>query len=356
MDVQKDWTKPLDNEPETFPGSLRGYRHFGYPFKSGSNATSVLCSVYSKYEYPVISQEEWWEATCGTSANPSTTSFHPVVPAKTCKCGFYLNYYPQTSFYDKEKEQTYPRGVVEASGYLVLSQKGFRAQKTRLVAISPLYMRFASYIAEKFPWVEIFETHEEMYEAFPQDDLTSLIGEEAVNRNLNPSLGEELKQVQPLSFMAAPYSGSPNLYNSTQYHSNWLKMVQSSMATPGRLMPGSTVWPLTVVTHCAPHLTFTGGCTSGMKVTCAPGADFIRVERHTMNYNPFDYSQMGNPYYLDPVGGRDFMQEVKITDLKVATIEVAMDGTTMLGLSFIYQNFRYDFNFVTGEADWRRTY
>lgn len=342
MVAQTEWTNEVV-QPETYPGVLRGYRHFSR-LSTNPGSPPKLISVHSSYEYSVIKEDEWWEAGCGTSDSARTSvPKHPVVPGKTCRCGFYINYYPKNSFYKEEDNDIYPRGVVEASGHLVLSTKGFRSQKMRLVALYPIFFSMAKYIEKNFPWVKLYDSAEEMYEEYPQSDLTSLIGEEPVTKNLNPSKSS-------VPFDTASVTTATN-YALSRY---------GTLAygyTPAPTTPGSTVMPIRHLMNLGQGLIYQGSLYDGTKLTIHPNYDHMRLERYDPNHNMFDYSQFGNPYYIGSYGRTpNFVHDVKLTDLNNCMIEVSADLHTMYQLVFDYKGIQYEWNFVKGECKWRKLY
>jgi len=216
MTDQKDWIKPIA-EPKTYPGTLRGYRHFK---NTAKNSEVRLQPINAAFDYPAIPEDEWWLSFCTKKIE------HEKVPDKDCTCGFYINYFPTESFYPSN-DWDLPRGVVEASGKIVLSKKGFRAEKMRLVALFTEYCRVWKYVSDSFPYVKIFFDKEEMYEAYPQDDLTALIGtdEERLKpepMSLSELVNQQLMHINPNSWatsLAVTYNTytapHTNLQNNT---------------------------------------------------------------------------------------------------------------------------------------------
>jgi hypothetical protein len=334
MAEQHEWTKPLEKEPESYPGVLRGYRHFG---KGVS-----LRSVHSDFDYSQITEDQWWESKCGTGKSWQPKEDHET-PASTCQCGFYVNYYPINSFYDKKADEVNPRGVVEASGRMVLGTKGFRAQKLRLIALTPISWGLGSYVQESFPWVKLYNNVEEMYEDFPQDDLTSLIGEDVVKKNLNPSLMEQLAS-QPLvdwSKYAGPqpqhtvwYDSNTNTYSQRyqngQYTQNYM------LSRYGRGING--IWEFRF--------------PNGVGLTYAPYQDYARIEL------PGHFS----PSYQDFVNSdptRIMPNPNKIIDLKLSQIQSTVTlnhNNELVKLELSDPYCIYIFDMVTGDSKVHRRY
>lgn len=176
MVQQSDWTVPLPEEPKSYPGTLRGYRDF-------LDLKDSLNSGQGTYTYLPIAKDQWWKAECNKKE-----AHDDEAPKKECTCGFYVNYYTTETFYPSYPNR--PRGVVEASGRIVLARKGFRAEKLRLVALCTPYAQMWKYIEGCMPHVDLFFDKEDMYDKYPQDDLTSLIGSEESRRKSTADISE----------------------------------------------------------------------------------------------------------------------------------------------------------------------
>ena len=178
MAEQSEWTKPIA-EPKSYPGMLRGYRNFRF-----DQDFLQLRAMTSEYEFKFNTEEEWWQAQCNPKGHkrPASMDYTHVSPDVNCTCGFYVNYFPNESFYTHSVSfytDVCVRGVVETSGKLILAERGFRAQKMKLIALSVPQSTFLGEL--KVPRCEIFTNNQEMYEAYPQEDLTDLIGPQKVN-------------------------------------------------------------------------------------------------------------------------------------------------------------------------------
>ena len=346
MEMQRDWTQPIAHEPETYPGSLRAYRHFGPP---GSNAT--LTAVHSSFTYPKVEEGEWWQAKCGTSDHLRKLDGKHKVPDKDCKCGFYLNYYPQNSFYDKSQNSTHPRGVVEASGHMVLGEKGFRAQKMRLVALTPITFALGAYVAEVFPWVKLFTKAEEMYEKYPQDDLTSLLGEEVVERNTTTSLWDTLKDVElpKWDYLGGTSTGA-NIRAAQNYALAHYGSSLGILAIKGN-----------VVTHQAlqslPNQVWTRNMRySGYRVTVAPRHNVLQIDTPGINYVDYSYFSQKDPTSIQSIrmGGPQII-EFLLTDLTNVNIEFG-NQNELRRIQFMYLGTEYDIDFERDTFTCRQKY
>lgn len=191
------------NETPLYPGTLFGSRHFditgGSIFVRKEMPPNFLSGVmYSDIWYPGDNQ-----AVC--HAWGAVASDHQVA-MKNCSCGFYAYFSNQEHSFDTSR---FIRAVVEAWGRVTVGDKGFRAAKAKIVAVTmPQYPRgflerlahriecpapfgavhawgysrpdpqctipyfsgprgMLSEVAKNYPDVQVFPSAQEMYEAFP---------------------------------------------------------------------------------------------------------------------------------------------------------------------------------------------
>lgn len=323
MGQQAEWTTPLEEQPESYPGALIGYRHFG--------DTCPLSSVHSKFTYSKVEENEWWEAKCGTGKDTSPSLDHDA-PEANCKCGFYVNYYPQNSFYDKSYDKTYPRGVVEASGRVILGQKGFRAQKVRLVALFPVRFDLGMYVAEVFPWVRLFTDIDKMYEAYPQEDLTSLIGEDTVKRNTESSLWKSI--VDQSTFTTFDWQNAALQYDyRTLLNTYTASRYALSYITPQGGSPnGVEQYRL----------------SNGAELVFAPGYDLIRITIPGYASHSYLSFLINDPTSIQPNSYQFQTLEYRISQLH--DMHVTKDSVTdrLVRLEFSDQRTAYQFDFIAG--------
>lgn len=171
---QRDYGK---DEEILIPGSILGYRQW---YWSHGELTSQGDTVWEKGEI---------HAECKNSllftVHRDTVVEHSS-PHIDCTCGIYAHYLPLES-YERGRENVF--GVVEASGKILMGTKGFRAEKTKIVALSslgpstrwftskektrgvypPSLVEYCSHIG-----VPYFPTVAHMLYEFPQVDLSSL--------------------------------------------------------------------------------------------------------------------------------------------------------------------------------------
>lgn len=139
---------------------------------------------------------------------------HPngPVPVRDCCCGFYAGY-NLTGLSGAPGVNALGRdvvlGVVEASGHTILGTRGFRSEKMRVVSVCPSpemqdYFDFATTM--ELNGVTVFKTPEEMYVAYPPEDVRELIGQEVIPDS------------DPFPVFLHPYVAFLR-----SYHNNWFR-------------------------------------------------------------------------------------------------------------------------------------
>lgn len=165
------YQKDYSGERIFVTSSLRGYRQWGF------NGEGLKSSSYNHYWNP-----GWNISTCKSQgfAHSFTNDM------KSCTCGFYAHHLPLVSYARKSQVL----GVVEAQGTIVVGSSGFRAEQSRIIALSGVYdtdqwflkvpgsknQKLTSEI-EKFCEendISFFHKPIEMVESYPQMPLESL--------------------------------------------------------------------------------------------------------------------------------------------------------------------------------------
>lgn len=86
----------------------------------------------------------------------------------TCTCGFYA-YYDGSDDYHREE---YVSGVVEGYGETLIGTRGFRAMKSRIIALhipTDVPVRLAALVARNYPDVPLLDSFDSMVAEFPPD-------------------------------------------------------------------------------------------------------------------------------------------------------------------------------------------
>lgn len=221
---QDHWRNPITDKeqpPETYPGTLRGYRHFNY-----NTAINALTPMFAGRMFSYSAEfhnGEWITAECRVPMISTFSTLQNVLgtdpshrsPDKGCSCGFYINYLPGQTFYKNGYDSMVFRGVVETSGRILLSEKGFRAEKMKLVALAPEtdvnMSRYSSQsytdkVKNTYTSLDVFKTVKDMYDKYPQQDLSSLIGSDRVI-NMKAELARKPIDVAGKSLHTGPAMG-----------------------------------------------------------------------------------------------------------------------------------------------------
>lgn len=138
------------------PGSLRVYRDWSY----------VSDGYLAALHWPQIwDKAEGNEARCVKVHRSVHTS-----PDMNCTCGFYGKYVP-------EEDPVHVHGVAEFSGRIILGTRGARAQYARPVALNATRIdrNVLPRMRANYPNVQMFWNNQEMYKAFPPQDVSELI-------------------------------------------------------------------------------------------------------------------------------------------------------------------------------------
>ena len=156
------------------PGSLRGYRTWRLVGRHADlpDGALPLTSVTRPVVWPPT-----LEARCAPpqpdprAAVPSTASLasHPS-PSRDCDCGIYAWYAPD----DTAMLTARVFGAVEASGLVLMGDRGFRAQLVRISAVVTRNRRLATACAAA--GVAVYRRRRHLLRDHPPEDLSALLG------------------------------------------------------------------------------------------------------------------------------------------------------------------------------------
>lgn len=191
-------------------GSLRGYRSwdleiFGNPLIKGKAEQDLpdftgLFAVGKSIPWtqPMIAGCYMYGRcpceTCGRGRQRRGVKPHhhdAVVPVAECECGIYGWYTPGWI----EKDNWWPKsgavGVIEATGKVIMGQRGFRCEQAKILAIAPAckpdilehsigvhgYLQGFDRIRTRLVdlGISIFDDFDSLLNFYPPDDVTSLI-------------------------------------------------------------------------------------------------------------------------------------------------------------------------------------
>lgn len=172
-------------------GTLRGYRT--WRVGRTSDGSLPLTAVTRR-------EMTWNPVTTATCAAPPEETFGPhPAPASGCSCGLYGWYRPD----DTAILPGNVFGVVEASGRVLLGDRGFRAERARVRAVVTRRRRVAA--ACRAAGIEVYPRKRDLIAAWPPDDMTTLVPEAASA----PAPASPLRNRQRLATLAL---GLPALY------------------------------------------------------------------------------------------------------------------------------------------------
>ena len=182
----------------TIPGTLRGYRAW-YP--KGVTATGIeLRPLTYQPRFAWVDGENVAQCNMRVMTKKITTAPVHTTPAPQwdCRCGLYARYEPIPYSINVEVV-----GVVEAYGRVILGERGFRAEKARILGLLvPPWMGIARFLQKTYPQAQIFVTAEEMLEAFPPPpDVPNMFG---------PEVAQEWPQKE--------IRGGTPIYSSANWH------------------------------------------------------------------------------------------------------------------------------------------
>lgn len=154
-------------------GMLRGYRTWRLAGRTDPRGGLPLTAVTRR---DVRWQPEM-RATCVRPADgaPIMPEQPPggghVAPAGGCECGLYGWYQPD----DTAILAGNVFGVIEASGVVILGERGFRAERARVRAVATRRRRVAARC--EAAGVEVYRSRRALVRAYPPDDVRELLGE-----------------------------------------------------------------------------------------------------------------------------------------------------------------------------------
>lgn len=93
-------------------------------------------------------------------------------PDRRCVCGFYAGYTPGDTLNAPSTANSDYFGVVEATGGVILGERGFRAEKMRILALSTLSSILRNPPLSKYNW---FNKPQDMIREFPPESYQHLL-------------------------------------------------------------------------------------------------------------------------------------------------------------------------------------
>lgn len=162
-----------DSGKPLVPGSLRGYRTWR-PASRLENVPDGMLPMTS-----VTRRDVLWTPTmtaaCTPDVGPTTRRPAPdgshAAPSTGCKCGIYAWYAPD----DTALMRARVFGAVEASGLVLMGDRGFRAERARVTAIVTRRPRLAAACTRA--GIKVYRRRRDLLREHPPDDVTALLGE-----------------------------------------------------------------------------------------------------------------------------------------------------------------------------------
>ena len=159
------------------PGSLRGYR----TWRLLSRRAAAQLPDGSLPLVSVTRRNVRWERTLTAHCEPpGPGSVGPVpsasggghhAPETQCVCGIYGWYDPTDTYMTSARVF----GVVEASGLIIMGERGFRAQQATIAAVVTRSRRAVA--ACERAGVAVYRRRRDLLRDYPPDDLSSLLGD-----------------------------------------------------------------------------------------------------------------------------------------------------------------------------------
>jgi hypothetical protein len=165
-------------------GSLRGYRTWRLQRRRSSPSAGALplTSVTRRVVWGPTLTARCTPEIAPTSAKGSATDLGDhVAPGAGCRCGIYGWYDPT----DTAILRAGVFGVVEASGLVLMGERGFRAERARIVAVVTRNRRLAD--ACDRAGVAVYRRRRDLLRDCPPEDLSALLGRPVEREQSVPS-------------------------------------------------------------------------------------------------------------------------------------------------------------------------
>lgn len=165
-------------------GTLRGYRTWR-PLSRWAKVPQGALPLTSVTQPQVIwtptliarcIPPDAWTYRCPPPTDPAD---HPS-PSIGCRCGIYAWYEPK----DTGILNARVFGAVQASGLILMGDRGFRAERTRIVAIVTGNRRIAAACAQAD--IAVYTRRRHLLQDYPRDDVTELLGDGKTSRLRSP--------------------------------------------------------------------------------------------------------------------------------------------------------------------------
>jgi hypothetical protein len=161
------------------PGSLRGYRTWrlighraGAKLADGALPLTSVSRRNVRWARTLVARCEPADpGVPGPAPAPSSGEADHHAPAAGCVCGIYGWYDPKDTYMTDARVF----GVVEASGLVVMGERGFRAEKATITAVATRNRRLAA--ACERAGVATYRRRRDLVRDHPPEDTSTLLGD-----------------------------------------------------------------------------------------------------------------------------------------------------------------------------------
>jgi hypothetical protein len=156
------------------PGSLRGYRTWRLRRRRappGGDSLPLASVTRAVVWGPTLSARCAPESTDDPGPGAATPDGGHVAPAAECRCGIYGWYDPA----DTGMLHARVFGVIEASGLVLMGERGFRAERARIVAVVSRNRRLTA--ACEQAGIAVYRRRRDLVRDCPPEDLSALLGD-----------------------------------------------------------------------------------------------------------------------------------------------------------------------------------
>jgi hypothetical protein len=157
------------------PGSLRGYRTW-WRARRRAGVPDGMLPLTSVTRRQIV-----WASTMAATCVPRDAARWGLLPASPpddhqapragCNCGIYGWYRPD----DAGILRANVFGAIEASGRIVMGERGFRAERARITAVATRDRRVAA--ACTGAGIAVYRRRRDLLRDHPPDDVSSLLGD-----------------------------------------------------------------------------------------------------------------------------------------------------------------------------------
>jgi hypothetical protein len=157
------------------PGSLRGYRTWRHAGRRAAVPDGMLPLTSVTRRHVVwtskLSARCVTRDTVGSGVGSSALPDDHPAPGAGCNCGIYGWYAPD----DARILNASVFGTIEASGRVLMGERGFRAERARITAVVTRNRRVTAACTRA--GIAVYRRKRDLLRDYPPDDLSSLLGE-----------------------------------------------------------------------------------------------------------------------------------------------------------------------------------